>query len=594
VVGRLKSGVSLKQAQSEMNGIAAQIARQYPESNRGWGILMLTFYDWIVPPETRQSLLIFMGAVAVVLLIACGNVASLMLARTAARQKELSVRIALGAQRSRIVRQLLIESVLLSLIGGSLGLFAAWISTRWLTTAGPSAGLPRLDEVSIDLRVFGFSLAAAVAAGILFGLLPALHASRPRVSETLKESARGTIASVGGHRVRSALVVGEVALSVALLIGAGLLIRSFLRVQRVEPGFHVDSAVTMRVNLPRTSYNDGAKSRAFYERLLPRLAALPGVQAVATSSNVPLTPGNTSTELAFPGRVLPAGVPASADWRLVSPGYFQAMGIPLRGRDFDSRDAPPPQPNVAPPPMIIVSEAFARRYWPNEDAIGRTVVIKSFGPSAQTIVGVAGDVRSFGLDVEAGPMVYASAMAYSGWNPMSLVIRSAGAPESHVADVRSTIRQIDPQVPIYDVSVLTDALATSLGSRRFNMYLLGSFAAIAGMLACIGLFGVLAYLVSQRTRDIGIRLALGAGSADVFKLIVGQGMMLALGGAAFGIAVALGSARVIKSLLFSVEPRDPLTFIAVPLLLLAVALLACYVPARRALRVDPLVALRAE
>jgi len=595
VAGRLRPGVSLKQAQSEMDGIAAQIARQYPDSNSGWGIRMLTFYDWIVPAETRQSLLIFMGAVGLVLLIACGNVASLMLARTSARQKELSVRVALGAQRSRIIRQLLVESVLVALIGGVLGFAAAWVSMRWLTAAAPTTvGLPRLNELSVDVRVFWFALAAALGAGVLFGLLPAIQASRPQVSDTLKETTRGGTTGHRGHRVRAALIVGEVALSVALLIGAGLLIRSFVRVQQVQPGLQVDGLVTMRVNLPRTTYNDGAKSRAFYDRLLPQLAALPGVQAVGTSSGVPLTPGSTSTELKFPGRILPAGVPASADWRLVSPGYFHTLGIPLRGRDFDSRDAPPPQPNTAPPPSIIISEAFARRYWPNEDALGKTVVITSFGPRVQTVVGVAGDVRSFGLDVEAGPMVYASAQAYSGWNPMGLVVRSAQEPESRVADVRSVIRQIDPQVPIYDVTLLSDALSDSLGARRFNMYLLGSFAAIAATLAFVGLFGVLAYLVSQRTRDIGIRLALGAGPADVFKLIVGQGMLLALIGAVLGVGGALAAARVMKSLLFSVDPRDPLTFAVVPLVLLTVAVLACYLPARRALRVDPLIALRAE
>jgi putative ABC transport system permease protein len=577
-----------------MDGIAAQIGKQFPESNGGWGIRMLTFYDWIVPPETRQSLLIFLGAVALVLLIACGNVASLLLARTAARHKELSVRVALGAGRSRIVRQLLVEALLLSLIAGLPALFAAWLSTRWLTAAGPAAGLPRLDEVSLDIRVFSFALAVVLVSGVLFGLLPALQASRADVGDTLKEGGRGSSGGPRGQRLRSALVVGEVALSVALLIGAGLLARSFIRVQQVQPGFRPDGVVTMRVNLPRTTYNNGARSRAFYERLLPQLAALPGVEAVATSSGVPLTPGSTGSELVFPGRTLPAGTPSTADWRLVSPGYFRAMGVPVRGRDFDERDAPPPQPKVDPPAVIIISEAFARRYWPNEDAIGKTVVISSFGRATQTIVGVAGDVRSFGLDVEPGPMVYASAVAYAGWNPMSLVIRSATEPASRVTDVRSIVKQIDPQVPVFDVALLSDALSDSLGSRRFNMYLLATFAGIALALATIGLFGVLAYLVSQRTRDIGIRLALGARPSDVFRLIIGQGMGLAIGGAAVGVAGALAAARVIKSLLFSVEPRDPLTFTTVPLLLLAVALVACYLPARRALRVDPLVALRAE
>jgi putative ABC transport system permease protein len=346
------------------------------------------------------------------------------------------------------------------------------------------------------------------------------------------------------------------------------------------------------VNLPRPTYNDGATSRAFFERLLPMVAALPGVQFVATASAVPLSGGNTSTELGIPGRTLPVDVPASADWRLVSPGYFRSMNIPFRGRDFDNRDVPVGDTPLA--PVTIISESMARRYWPGEDPIGRTVIIRSFGRDPQTIIGVAGDVRSFGLDIGAAPTVYGSAMVYTGWNPMSLVIRSALDPLSHVEAIRDGIRQIDPNVPIYDVRTLDDLLSESFGPRRFNMYLLGCFAAVALVLASVGLFGVLAYLVSQRTRDIGIRLALGAARHDIVRLIVGQGMMLALGGAVLGITVAFATARVMQSLLFSVSPRDPVTFAAVPLVLIAIALVACYLPARRAMRVDPLVALRSE
>ena len=592
VIGRLTPGVSLEQARSEMDGIAAQLARQFPESNGGWSVRLSGFYDWLVPRETRDSLMIFMGAVGLVLLIACGNVASLMLARAASRQKEFAIRVALGARRLRIVRQLLVESMLLALLAGSLGLLVAWLGTRLVTAAGPAAGLPRLDEVSLDARVFGFALTIALLSGFLFGLIPAVQASRPQIGEHLKDGARGASGGAARQRLRSALVVGEVALSVALLIGAGLLIRSFSQLQRVQPGFQLDRVATMRVNLPRPAYDGAAKSRAFYERLVPAVAALPGVRSVATSSAVPLSGGNTSTELHIPGRTVPADVPLSADWRLVGPGYFHTMNIPLRGRDFDNRDVPVGDtPNA---PVTIISESMARRYWPGEDPIGKTVIISSFGRAPQTIIGVAGDVRSFGLETEAAPMVYGSAMVYTGWNPMSLVIRSAVDPVSHVDAIRDAIRQIDPAVPVYDVRTLDDLLSESFGPRRFNMYLLGSFAAVALVLACVGLFGVLAYLVSQRTRDIGIRLALGATRRDVVRLIVGQGMVLAVGGAVLGVAGALGSARLMQSLLFSVSPRDPLTFAAVPLALIAVALVACYLPARRAMRVDPLVALRSE
>jgi putative ABC transport system permease protein len=592
VIGRLAPGVSIDQARTEMNGIAGRLAQQFPASNRGWSVRMSGFYDWLVPEETRDALTIFMGAVALVLLIACGNVASLMLARAASREKEISIRVALGANRLRIVRQLLVEATLIALVAGMLGLLGAWGGTKLLTAAGPAVGLPRLDEISIDARVFGFALATAILSGLFFGLIPALHASRPQVSNSLKDTARGVTGSGSRQRLRSALVIAEVALSVSLLIGAGLLVRSFRQLQQVDPGFQLDHLATMRVNLPRPKYDTGDKSRAFYERLLPAIAALPGVQSVGTSSGVPLSGGNTGTELTIPGKTFAAGVPNTADWRLVSPHYFKSMNIPLRGRDFDNRDIGTPD---KPAQLVtIISESMARRYWPGEDPIGRTVIIHSFAPAPHTIIGVAGDVRSFGLDTDVGPMVYGSAAVYSGWNPMSLVVRSADDPLSHLDGIRAAMRDIDPTVPIFDVRTLDDLLVESFGSRRFNMYLLGCFATAAAGLSCVGLFGVLAYLVSQRTRDIGIRLALGAARRDVITLIVGRGMALALSGAAIGLATAFGAARLMKSLLFSVSPWDPLTFVTVPLLLIVVALIACYLPARRATRVDPLVALRSE
>jgi len=592
VIGRLAPGVTIDGARTEMNGIAARIAKQYPESNGGWSVRISGFYDWLVPEATRASLAIMMGAVGLLLVIACGNIASLMLARGASREKEISIRVALGADRLRIVRQVLAEAVLLALMAGGLGLLAASGGTRLLASAGLATGLPRLNEITIDARVFLFALVTAVVSALCFGVIPALHASRPQVSDTLKDMHRGASSGASRQRLRSALIVGEVALSVTLLIAAGLLVRSFQELQRVEPGFQIDRVATMRVNLPRTTYNTGVKSKAFYERLLPVIGAMPGLQAVAISSGVPLSGGNTGTELSFPGRTLATGVPTTADWRVVDPGYFRSMSIPLRGRDFDDRDVGT-ESNPA-QLVTIISESMAKRYWPNEDPIGRSVIIHSFAPKPYTIIGVAGDVRSFGLDVDVGPMVYASYMVHPGWNPMSLVIRSAGDPLSHVESIRTAIREIDPTVPIYDIRSLDDLLSQSFGSRRFNMYLLGCFAAAAAALACVGLFGVLAYLVSQRKRDIGIRLALGATERDVIRLVVGRGMVLALSGAAIGLATAFVTARVMKTLLFTVSPRDPWTFVIVPVVLSAVALIACYLPARRATRVDPLVALRAE
>lgn len=591
VVGRLKEGVSFEQGQSEMKTLAAQLAKQYPESNGGWTIDAARFYDWLVPRESRESLVIMLGAVALVLLIACGNIASLLLARAAARDKEFSVRIALGARRSRIVRQLLVEAALLSFIAAAIGILIAFLTTRLVVSTAPQV-LPRLGELTIDPVVLGFALAISLVAAIIFGLAPAIQSSRASVSDSLKEGAR----SSGGrarHRLRAALVVGEVALSVALLIGAGLLMRSFWRLQQVNPGFNLDRLVTMNVNLPRPAY-DAVKSRAFYERLLPAVAALPGVRSAATSSDVPLSGGNTSSELTVPGKTMPPGVQASADWRIVSDRYFTTLGIPLRGRDFNAMDALTDEKGRPLNAVTIISEETARRYWPGEDPVGKTIVIHSFTDTPYTIIGVAGDVRSFGLDTEPRPMVYGPALAFASWNPMALNVRSSIDPDSHVASIRAAVRAIDPNVPVYAVRRLEDLLTNSLGPRRFNVYLLGCFAAIALVLACSGLFGVLAYLVAQRTRDIGIRMALGASRRDVFRLIVGQGMTLAAAGAILGVAAGYGGARLMRTLLFAVGPADAVTFSVVPIVLMLVALIACYAPARRATRVDPLVALRAE
>ena len=592
VVGRLKPGVTLEAARDDMKALAAQIAKAYPGSNDGWTVALSRFYDWLIPAETRESLLVMLGAVGLVLLIACGNVASLLLARASSREREISVRAALGAQRSRIVRQLVVESLLLGAVAGGSGILLSFVTTRLLVANAPTV-LPRLDELTVDGTVLAFGMAISLVAALVFGVVPAIQASRPQLGESLKEGARGASGGRARQRIRAALVIGEVALSVSLLIGAGLLIRSFWQLQQVQPGFAVDNVLTMRVTLPRGAY-DSARSRQFYERLLPALTAMPGVQSVATSSGVPLTPGSTSTEVTIPGKTLPPGTQASADWRLVSAGFFHALGIPLRGRDFTAADMSVDREGNPLQAVTIISEEMARRYWPGEDVIGKTVLLHSLGRAPQTIIGVAGDVRSFGLDVQPGPMVYAPAPVFSGWNPMSLVIRSAVDPQSHLPQVRAAMRAIDPNVPIFDVNLLSDLLSESLGSRRFNMYVLAVFAVIAVVLACVGLFGVLAYLVAQRTRDLGIRMALGASPRDVFRLVLGQGMALSIAGAAMGLAGGFAAGRLMKTLLFSVEPADPLTLVSVPLLLIGVAFLACYAPARRATRIDPLSALRAE
>jgi putative ABC transport system permease protein len=586
VIGRLKSGATLEQARSELTSIAAQLATQFPDSNRGWTVRLASFYDWLVPIETRQSLLIFMGAVALVLLIACGNVASLLLARANERQREISIRAALGADRWRIIRQLIVEALVLATMGGAFSLVIAEGAIRLLIAYSP-ASLPRLDQLSIDGRVLAFALICSLVTGLIFGVIPAIQASRPNLTETLKEGTSGAGGGARRQRLRSALVVGEVALSVALLIGAGLLIRSFWRLQHVQPGFDASRLLTMRLNLPALSYRNGDARWAFYERLLADVSALPGVRAAATSSIVPLGGGNTSTEVHRVGSIDGTRL-SGADWRLVSPGYFRALGIPLRGRDFDDNDKPNGQP------VTIISEAAAKLYFPNEDPVGKSIVLTSFGKDPMTVVGVAGDVRNLSVDADAGPTVYGSAKVFAGWNPMFLALRTGGDPAAQAASVRAAARAVDPKVPVYDIRSAEELLEASLDSRRFNMYLLACFASMALLLACVGLFGVMAYVVSQRTHDIGLRLALGAAPASVLGMILRQGLTLTATGVIIGVVGGFAVTGWMRTLLYSIEPTDPITFISVPVVLVLVSMIACYLPARRAMRVDPLTALRAE
>jgi putative ABC transport system permease protein len=588
VIGRLKPGTTIEQADSELSGIAANLATQFPASNEGWGVRLATFYDWLIPTEMRESLLVLQGSVTLVLLIACVNVANLLLARGAARRKELAIRVAVGASGRRILRQLLVESVLLALLAAAAGVAFASATIRLVTAYGPDS-VPRLDEVSLDPVVLLFAVASALVCALIFGIVPALASAKERGDSILAETSRGNTGSVGRHRLRGVLTVVEVGLSVALLVGAGLLLRSFALLQDVDPGFRVESLMSARVMLPGgESFATPQKRVAFWTRLTDELKAIPGVSAVSTGSGVPLTAGNTATEVEVPGQVLADGAQASADWRVVTPEYFATMGIPLRGRDFTFNDGPQAGP------YTIVNEALARRHWPNEDALGKTIILRSLGNRAHTVVGVTGDVRSFGLDGEVRPMVYYSGVAVPFVNPMYVVWRGSGDGAQHAAAVREVVRRLDATVALYGITSFEDLLSQSFGPRRFNLYLLGIFAAVAVVLSAIGLFGVMAYLVSQRTREIGVRLALGASRHDVFRLIIGRGLLLTLVGAAVGVAMALWLTRLMQSLLFSVSATDPVTFVTVPVVMMLVALAACYVPARRAMRVDPVVALRAE
>jgi putative ABC transport system permease protein len=588
VIGRLKAGVSLDSATAELKGIAADLARQYPVDNEGWSVRLRSFYDWLVPEATRQSLVVLQGAVALVLLIACVNVANLLLARGVARQKELAIRVAVGASRGRILWHGALESLVLAAVSTAAGVALAAVTLRALTIYAADT-VPRIDDASIDLRVLAFAALSSLVAALLFGVLPSMHAARVHGGQVLHDSSRGSTGGRARQRLRATLTVAEVALSVALLIGAGLLLRSFLTLQRVDPGFEVNAVMTGRVMLAdREAFDTSAKRADFWRRMNTAIAALPGITAVSTGSSVPLGGGSASTEITVPGAEVTPGVQPSAEWRVAMPGYFKAMGIPLRGREFTEADG------IGAPAMLIVSEALARTYWPGEDAVGKTITPRSLGNRPHTIVGVAGDLRSFGLDRDVRPTIYYSGLAAPVFNPMYLVWRSAVDPASLVPAIREAIRGVHPKAALYDVAAASDLLDNSFGPRRLNLYLLGLFATVALVLAAIGLFGVMAYLVSQRTREIGVRLALGAQRREVLQLIVGHGVSLALAGAVLGVVVALWLTRLMSSLLFSVSATDPVTFISVPLVLVVVALIACYVPARRAMRVDPMTALRSE
>ncbi len=579
VIGRLADGASQQQATSELEALASRLAQQYPESNKGWTVRTLSFYDWLVPESTRQSLLVLFGAVGVVLLIACGNVVNLLLARGTVRQRELSIRAAMGASRARVARQMIFESALVALIAAAIGLGLAFGAMQLLTALGPSS-VPRLDEFTIDLRVAGFAIVLALSTMVTFGLLPAIHAARHDPQDALRADSRGSTPGTGRRRIRAALTIAEVGLSVALLIGAGLLIRSFARLQQVEPGFNPSGVMTARVGLPATVYPDGKSRGAFHARFLNDLRGRPGIEAAAMASGPPLSGDFTGGDVKLPSQTNEEAL--SSNWRIAGPGYFAALGIPLRGREFAMQETEG---------VAIISASLAAKYFPTEEPIGRTIVMRSFGEEPLRIVGVAADVKTFGLDQDAGFVLYGSAVQLAVWNPMSVVWRSQS---SSIDQVRAALRSIDPDVSLSAINSLNSLIDDSLGPRRFNLYLLTAFAGVALALAAIGLFGVMAYLVSQRTREIGVRLALGATRGDVFRQILGSGMSLAVAGAAIGVGGAYWLTRVMESLLFSVSRTDPVTFVSVPLALIAVAGLACYLPARRAMQVDPVNALRAD
>ena len=591
VVGRLKPGVTLAQAQAEMSTLASRLAHQYPEVIAGHGIKLDLLRDVLVG-DIGPALFVLLGAVGFVLLIACANVTNLQLARAGARRKEIAVRTALGANRARIVRQLLTENVLLAALGGAAGLLVAVWGVDSLIALSPGA-IPRVGEIGIDARVTSFTLLISLLTGILSGLAPALQVSRRDLTDPLKESGR-TTAGVARNRLRSLLVVSEIAMSLVLLIGAGLMIKSFARLSRVDPGFNPAKVVTMGVTLLRSKYPEDSRVAAFYSQILERVAAVPGVKSAGAITELPLSGSNTSDNFTIEGRPAVTKVEQPlTECRTVTPHYFESMDIPLlKGRDFAETDTKQ-SPNV-----VVINEAFAHRHFAREDPLGHRIRLQGQARDPLVIVGVVGNVRDLGLDAQATPEIYLPYLqdplneTYA--RSMTIVVRTKSDPASMAGTLRAELSSLDKTLPVYALKPMTDYLRDSLSRRRFNMVLLGVFAAVALLLAAVGIYGVISYSVAQRTHEIGVRVAIGAQAQDVLKLVIGHAMFMTMLGISLGLAAALALTRMMQSLLFEVSATDPLTFGLIAALLTGVALAACFVPARRAVKVDPVVALRNE
>jgi putative ABC transport system permease protein len=583
-VARLKPGVSLAQAQAEVETIARRLQTLYPKTNAKQSLFLTPLQERLVG-NIRLTLLVLLGAVGCVLLIACANVANLLLARAASRQKEIAVRAALGASRGRVVRQLLTESLALALAGGVGGVLLARWGVRLLVVVSANY-LPRAEEVRINAPVFAFTLAVALLTGLLFGLVPALQAARLDLTEALKEGGRGAGGGAQRHRTLNLLVVSEVALAVVLLVGAGLLVNSFVRLQQVSPGFDEKNLLTVRIDLPNP-YAQPEKKAQFYEQLQQRVAALPGVESVGLVTELPLARQSADFGFTIEGRPAPpAGQEPHADLRSVNHNYFRAMRIPLlKGRYFTEAEV---HDNA---PVVVISEVLAERFFAGENPLGQRLRVSAMNRLSYEVIGIVGDVRHRGLDIELRQTMYFPSLRLGYSN---LVLRTTTDPASLAAAVRKEVAAIDPNQPVANIKTMEQWLAESVAQPRFRTLLLGLFSAVALLLAVVGIYGVMAYAVAQRTHEIGIRLALGAQSGAVLRLVLGQGMKLAGSGVALGLLAALLLTRLLKNLLFKVSTTDPLTFAGVALLLLAVALLACYWPARKAMKVDPLGALRHE
>ncbi|HYW74856.1 MAG TPA: ABC transporter permease [Pyrinomonadaceae bacterium] len=604
-VARLKPGVTQAQAQADMNTIATNLQQQYPDSNTNNGVRIRTLMDVLVGDTVRDTLWILFGAVAFVLLIACANIANLVLARATGRRKEMAIRAAMGAGRWRIARQLLTESLLLSIIGGGLGLLIARLTIRWILYVSPTA-IPRSREITVDWRVLAFTLGVSVLTGILFGLVPALQAGQSDVHETLKESGRGTSAR---HWLRSSLVVVEVATTMVLLIGAGLMIRSMYRLQNVDPGFSYDHLTSFTVNLPLTKYPTPEQQSTFFNNLLQSLHALPGVQSVAAASGLPLGNNGWQTSFIVDGRPKPPqGQTPLMEACTVTPDYFKAMNIPLlhgryftehddrsfiAGRDLSKMNAG--QRLAAGTNVLIIDDLFARQHWPGENPVGKRIKLGGGddGPAIE-VVGVVGRVKMESLDDDSNRVQGYFSFSQLPFNGMTIIVKGSSDPNDLIAAVRGQVKALDPDQPIYNIRTMEEIRGESIAPQRLNLLLMSIFAGIAFVLAVVGIYGVMSYAVTQRTHEIGIRMAIGAQPGDVFRMILGQGMLLTAIGMLAGLVGAFALTRLMATMLFSVKPTDPVTFGGVALILTAVSLLACYVPGRRATKVDPVNSLRYE
>jgi len=588
VIAQLKDGVTFRQAQDDMTRVASQLTTMFPNFDTGWTARVVPLKEQLTG-DLRPALFVLLGAVGFVLLIACANVANLLLARATTRQRELAVRAALGADRGRLIRQLLAESLLLAAIGGAIGVGLAWWALNFLrTVVAENLPIARLEFVGLNGWVLLFACAAAIGSGVLFGIIPAFTAAGITLTDALREGGRTGTAS-RGRRARQVLVVLEMALALVLLVGAGLLVRSFATLMQINPGFDPSRTVTMKVNLPSENYRGDDQVIGFFDRFFDRVDAIPGVQAAGGVSFLPLNGLGAATSFSIEGREKPRpGEEPVSEVKVVTHNYFKAMGIPLlRGRLFDGRDTAPHTRH------IIVSESLAQKYLGDTDPIGQRIVLSWNDQGPDEIVGVVGDVRSTSLETEPRGASYLPPARFA-YPFMSVVVKSSNEDMRLVPSLIAAVHEIDPDVPVADIRPMSEVMAISTAERRLTMVMLMLFAAVALVLASVGIYGVISYSVTQRTQEIGIRMALGAQRRDVLRMIVGSALLLSASGIVLGAAGAFVLTRLMTKLLFNVSPEDPVTFALVSIILIAVACLASYLPGRRATHVDPVVALRAE